>query len=90
MKRLAGGIVAVLFGVGVTLAAVLFLERATLRLEQMPRSLEKAAATLALVIFGALALLGAVYLAAQLTVRLWGKSSSAERDGVQLRTREPS
>jgi ABC-type branched-subunit amino acid transport system permease subunit len=88
MKRLVGAILAILFGVGVTLAVVLFLERATLRLSQMPRSLEKAGLTLALVVFGALALLGAIYLATQVAVRLSGKTAPAPGNDVQSGTRE--
>ncbi len=88
MKRLAGVIVATLFGLGVTLAAVLFLEWATLQLGQRPRSLEKAVLALVLIPLGVFALLGALYLATQLAVRLWGKSAVAKPDDVQSDTRE--
>ncbi len=88
MKRLMGALAATLFGLGVTLAAVVFLDRATLHLGQMPRSLEKAALVLALVPFGVFALLGALYLATQVTVRLWGKSAAARPDSVQSDNKE--
>ena len=79
MHRLVASMVAVVAGVALSLAAVLALFQATLYVERIAHPLARIPALAGLVVFGVIVLLGSVYVATQLAVRLWGRDRSASQ-----------
>ncbi len=75
MNQAMKALLAILLGTLVTLAAVSVIILAALRVAAMPHSPARALATAAELILGVLLLIGAVYLALQIAVRLLGKDS---------------
>ena len=79
MKRMVVAVLAMLLGVGMTLAAVLILLRATLYIEQMNSPPLRAVAIVATLCLGMVLLLGSVYLSMRLAVRIFGRRESPPR-----------
>jgi hypothetical protein len=75
MNQAMKAVLAILLGTLVTLAAVSVIILAALRVAAMPHSLARALATAAELILGVLLLIGAIYLALQIVVRLLAKDS---------------
>jgi nitrate reductase gamma subunit len=72
MKKLMATVVVGLLCVAMTLFAMLVLVRATLAVAQMTNPLLRALAVLAELVLGVVLLVGTVYLATRLAVRIFG------------------
>jgi uncharacterized PurR-regulated membrane protein YhhQ (DUF165 family) len=79
MKRTLAAILTALLIIGITLVAMFALVRATIVIAQMPNPVFRAVAGGAELVLGIVVLLGTVYLATHLAVRIYGPKSSPPR-----------
>ena len=73
MKKMLLAALAALLTVAMTLVAMLVLVEATLSVAQMTNPLQRALAVMAELILGVVLLVGTVYLATRLAVRIFGR-----------------
>ena len=74
MKKALGAALTALLTVVMTLVAMLVLVQATLRVAQMTSPAMRALAVVAELILGAVLLVGTIYLATQMAVRIFGRA----------------
>lgn len=79
MKRTLAGILTAFLIIAITLVAMFALVRATIVIAQMPNPVLRAIAGAAELILGIVLLLGTVYLATHLAVRIYGSHSAPPR-----------
>jgi len=79
MKRLLAAVLTTLLIVAMTLGAMLVLVRATLEVAQMSNPLLRALAVVAELVLGVVLLVGTVYLATHLAVRIFGERTGRPR-----------
>jgi hypothetical protein len=79
MKRLLAAVLTTLLIVAMTLGAMLVLVRATLEVAQMSNPLLRALAVVAELVLGVVLLVGTVYLATHLAVRIFGERTERPR-----------
>lgn len=79
MKRLLAAVLTALLIVAMTLGAMLVLVRATLEVAQMSNPLLRALAVVAELVLGVVLLVGTVYLATHLAVRIFGERTKRPR-----------
>ncbi len=79
MKRLLAAVLTTLLIVAMTLGAMLVLVRATLEVAQMSNPLLRALAVVAELVLGVVLLVGTVYLATHLAVRIFGEKTGRPR-----------
>ena len=80
MKRILAAVLTTLLAVILTLVAVVVVVRATLRVAQMTHPLLRAAAVVAELVLGVILLVGTVYLATHLAVRIFATDPPEKRD----------
>ena len=80
MKRLLASVFTALLVVTMTLAAVFLLTKASLIVSQMTNPLMRAMAVIAELVLGVVLLLGTVYLAVRLAVRIFGDAPPPQPD----------
>jgi len=80
MKRLLAGVLTALLVVTMTLAAVFLLIKATRVVAEMTNPLMRAMAVIAVLVLGVALLLGTVYLAVRLAVRIFGGAPPPQPD----------
>lgn len=78
MKRILQGVLTALAAVAMTLAAMFVLVRASMAVARMTNPILRAAAVTAELILGVLVLVGTVYVATRLAVRIFGGPPDAE------------
>ncbi len=79
MKRLLAAVLTTLLIVAMTLGAMLVLVRATLEVAQMSNPLLRALAVVAELVLGVVLLVGTVYLATHLAVRIFSERTARPR-----------
>ncbi|PYU31648.1 MAG: hypothetical protein DMG28_14570 [Acidobacteria bacterium] len=80
MKRLLASVLTALLVVTMTLAAVFLLTKASLVVAKMTNPLMRAVAVIAELVLGVVLLLGTVYLAVRLAVRIFGGGPPPQPD----------
>ena len=84
MKRILASIVTTVLILGMTLAAMFTLVRATVYVTSIPSSLQRAVAIAAELLLGVVLLLGTVWLATHLAVRIFGTKQASNDAGEPL------
>ena len=79
MKQLLAAVLTTLLIVAMTLGAMLVLVRATLEVAQMSNPVLRALAVVAELVLGVVLLVGTVYLATHLAVRIFGERTGRPR-----------
>ena len=81
MKMILASVLTILLTIAMTLAAIFTLVRATVYVTSLPSPLPRAAAIGAEMLLGVVLLLGTVWLATHLAVRIFGKNETSPPGG---------